>query len=113
MTRPRVSFIAWSSVAGRSREISQALHGEDFCVYPFKLRRRWLVPVRYALSTVCTIAYLLARRPRSVVATNPPVFPGLLAMASGRLARAPVVLDSHPAAFGRKGSAAGRGLLPV
>jgi hypothetical protein len=34
-------------------------------------------------------------------------------MAYGWLAGAPVVLDSHPAAFGRKGSASGRGLLPV
>jgi glycosyltransferase involved in cell wall biosynthesis len=60
-----------------------------------------------------TVGYLLIKRPRSVVVTNPPVFPGLLAMVYGWFWRAPVVLDSHPAAFGRKGSAAGRGLLPV
>jgi glycosyltransferase involved in cell wall biosynthesis len=34
-------------------------------------------------------------------------------MAYGRIFRAPVVLDSHPASFGRKGSAAGKRLLPV
>lgn len=44
-------------------------------MYPFRLFRHWLVPVRYVLSAVCTVGYLLVRRPRSVVATNPPVFP--------------------------------------
>lgn len=113
MSRPPVSFIAWSSVSGRSREISEALRGDSFCVYPGGTGRRWPAPLRYVVSTALTVGYLLRRRPRAVIATNPPVFPGLVAMAYGKIFRAPVVLDSHPASFGRKDSAAGKRLLPL
>lgn len=98
--RPRVSFIAWSGVAERSREIAAALGGESRCFYDFGSADRRLTPLRYAVSAIRTVLYLLARRPRAVIASNPPVFPGLIAYAYGLLSGAPVVLDSHPAAFG-------------
>lgn len=47
--------------------------------------------------------YVLRRRPRSIVVTNPPVVAGLVALACGRLIGSPVVLDSHPGAFGAQG----------
>jgi glycosyltransferase involved in cell wall biosynthesis len=98
--RPSVAFIAWSSVSGRSLEIARALGGEARCFFDFGIVRRRLVPLRYAASAVRTIAYLLLRRPRAVIATNPPVFPALIAYAYGRLTAAPIVLDSHPTSFG-------------
>jgi glycosyltransferase involved in cell wall biosynthesis len=98
--RPPVSFIAWSSVSGRSSEIAKALGGEAKCFYDFGFVSRPLVPVRYAASAVRTLLYLLRRRPRAVIATNPPVFPSLIAFLYGRLTGAPIVLDSHPVAFG-------------
>lgn len=100
MTRPPVSFIAWSSVAGRSEEIAQALGGEAKCFYSFGFVTARLVPVRYAASALQTILYLLIRRPRAVIASNPPIFPGLIAYLYSLLSGAPVVLDSHPSAFG-------------
>jgi hypothetical protein len=54
------------------------------------------------------MGYLARRRPRAVIVTNPPIFPALLAVTYGRIARAPIVLDSHPAAFGRNGSRVGK-----
>lgn len=98
--RPVVSFIAWSSVSGRSQEIAAALGGEARCFFDFGFVDRRLIPLRYAASLVRTVLYLLVRRPRAVIATNPPIFPALVAWAYGRLARAPVLLDSHPTSFG-------------
>jgi len=111
-SRPAVSFLAWSSVDGRSRDVAAALGGEARCFYSLKIVRAPLVPVRYAVDTLRTAAYLAVRRPRSVIVTNPPVFPVVLAMAYGRLTRAPVALDSHPAAFGLNGSRVGKLFKP-
>jgi glycosyltransferase involved in cell wall biosynthesis len=81
-------------------EISAALGGEARCFYDFGFVRPALIPLRYLASALRTALYLAWRRPRAVIASNPPIFPGLIALLYGRLARAPVVLDSHPAAFG-------------
>jgi hypothetical protein len=48
-----------------------------------------------------------------VIATNPPVFPALLAYVYCRAAGVPVLLDSHPSSFGHKGNRIARLLLPV
>jgi glycosyltransferase involved in cell wall biosynthesis len=97
--RPPVSFIAWSQDDGRTIEIAAALGGEARCFYDLSIVRRPLVPIRYALSAARTIAYLIRRRPAAVIVTNPPIFPALIALAYGRLANAPLLLDSHPSAF--------------
>jgi glycosyltransferase involved in cell wall biosynthesis len=101
--RPPVSFIAWAEDDGRAIEIAAALGGEARIFYDLSIHRRELVPLRYAISATRTIAYLLWRRPRSLIATNPPIFPALIGLAYARLLRVPMVLDSHPAAFGRRG----------
>jgi glycosyltransferase involved in cell wall biosynthesis len=100
---PRVSFLAWGPVAGRSAEIAAALGGESRCFYDGGIVRTWLVPARWAVSAARTVSYLARRRPRAVIATNPPVFPGLIAYAYGKLVGAPVVLDSHQDAFDPRG----------
>jgi hypothetical protein len=98
--RPPVSFIAWSSVAGRSLEMAAALDGEARCFYDFGFVRGPLIPLRYAASALRTASYLLRRRPRAVIVSNPPVFPAVIAWLYCRIASAPLVLDSHPSAFG-------------
>jgi glycosyltransferase involved in cell wall biosynthesis len=110
---PHVSFIAWTPVEGRSREIAALLGGEAKCFYTFGTSRRWVAPIRYVVDAFRTVRYLSSRRPHSVIATNPPAFPGLIAMGYGRLTAAPILLDSHPAAFGQKESLSGRLLLPL
>jgi hypothetical protein len=57
------------------------------------------MPARYLLSAARTVRYLIARRPRAVIATNPPVVPGLIAWVYGKLTGARVLLDSHPSSF--------------
>lgn len=112
--RPAVSFITWQRHAGRAVEFADALGGRAVHVHQTRLsgsRARSLV--RYAVSAVATAAHLLARRPGAVVVTNPPVVPGVVAVAYGALTRSPVVLDSHPASFGAKDNAVARRLLPV
>lgn len=111
--RPSVAFVAWSPVSGRSAEIASALAGESRCFYDLGITFRPFIPLRYAISALRTTAYFARRRPRAVIATNPPVWPGLIALAYGSIARVPVVLDSHPGSFGLKGDRYSALLLPV
>lgn len=98
--RPPVAFISWGNVPERSTEIAEALGGEARSYYMRRFTGPLLTPVRYASGAVRTVMYLLVKRPRAVVVTNPSVFPGLISYLYGRIAGAPVVLDSHPTAFG-------------
>jgi hypothetical protein len=97
--RSAVSFIAWSSVSGRSEEIAEALGGDSRCFYDFGIVDSRFIPIRYLASAVRTVLFLLWRRPRAVIASNPPIFPGAIAYLYGRLTGARVVLDSHPLSF--------------
>jgi hypothetical protein len=98
--RAAVSFVSWSEDDGRAIEIAAAMGGEARVFYDLGIVWRPLIPLRYAISAVRTATYLLRRRPRAVIATNPPIFPALIALAYGCVASAPVALDSHPSAFG-------------
>lgn len=80
--------------------MASALGGEARCFYDFGFVRKSLIPLRYAASAVRTALYLLRRRPRAVIVSNPPVFPAAIAWLYCRLASAPLILDSHPSAFG-------------
>jgi hypothetical protein len=113
VTRPRVSFIAWSPVAGRSEEIARALGGEARCFYGPGRFGKLSVLGRYARSAVDTVRYLRSRRPRAVIVTNPPLIPGLVAWAYARASGARVALDSHPGGFGLQGDRVSRVLQPL
>jgi glycosyltransferase involved in cell wall biosynthesis len=108
-----VAFIAWSSVSGRSHEIATALGGEARCFNDLKIVNKRLIPARYAISSIRTVAYLVRRRPHAIIVTNPPVFPGVIATLYGSLTGANVVLDSHPSAYGLNGSQVAVKLLPL
>jgi glycosyltransferase involved in cell wall biosynthesis len=99
-TRPRVSFIAWAEDSGRAHEIARALGGEACTFYVLRIVWKPLVPLRYLLNAICTCTYLLSRRPRAIIVTNPPIFPGLIAALYCIATKAPLLLDSHPSAFG-------------
>jgi hypothetical protein len=92
-------MIAWTFLDGRSTEIATALGGEARSYFDLSILSRRLMPARYLLSALRTAGHLALTRPRSVIATNPPVLPGLIAWVYGRLSRAGVVLDSHPSSF--------------
>lgn len=99
-TAPRVTFLAWAEDAGRAHEVARALGGEACTVYRLRIVWKPLVPLRYLLNTISTGRYLLSRRPRAVIVTNPPIFPGLIAFLYCTMTKAPLLLDSHPSAFG-------------
>jgi hypothetical protein len=98
-THPPVAMIAWSVISERSDDIARALGGEARCFYDLAVVNRRLVPLRYLLSGVRTLLFLARRRPKAVIATNPPIAPGLIAFLYGRVFGAPLVLDSHPSSF--------------
>jgi glycosyltransferase involved in cell wall biosynthesis len=100
LSRPTVTFLAWAEDAGRAHEIAQALGGEACALYRLRIVWKPLVPLRYLLNAISTCRYLLIRRPSAVIVTNPPIYPGLIALLYCTVARAPLLLDSHPSAFG-------------
>ena len=101
--RRPISFVSWGAVAGRSQEIAAAIGGEAKCFFAPGAARRPPVLVRYGLAAIGTVAYLLRRRPKVVVVTNPPIFASLIAYGCARVIGASVVLDSHPGGFGVQG----------
>jgi glycosyltransferase involved in cell wall biosynthesis len=100
--RPRVAFLAWTDRTPRADEIAASVGGVAQRFDGYGLRGRATAPLRYVLNGLGTIAWLALRRPRAVATQNPPVFVGLIAWLYGLVARVPVLLDSHPASFGRK-----------
>jgi hypothetical protein len=113
-SRPgQLVYLSWGAVAGRSAEIAAALGGEAYCCFPPSAGWRPHASVRYVVSTVRTVVMLARRRPQALVVTNPPVFPGVIALLYGRLTGAPVVLDDHPGSFGAQGDQLAARLLPV
>jgi hypothetical protein len=108
-----VSFIAWSPVGGRSEEIATALRGEARCFYRRGRFGKVSVVARYVWSALATVRYLRQRRPSAVIATNPPIFPALLAWAYTRATAGRLALDSHPGGFGLQGDRVSRLLQPI
>lgn len=108
----RWSYLAWGAVGGRSNEIAAALGGEAVSLYAPGPNRRPHAAWRYLHCSLATVWHL-RKRPAFVIVTNPPVLAGLVAYACGRLAGFPVVLDSHPGAFGAQGDELSRRLAPL
>ena len=111
--QPALGFLAWTPAPGRAQEIAAALGGVAFCSYPAAFRRRRFLALRYAVSTFTTVLFLARRRPRAVIVTNPPIWPAILTYVYARLTNRPMMLDSHPSAFGAKASRMGRLTRPL
>lgn len=112
-SRPPVVHVTWQRHAGRAEEVAHALGGRPLHVFFPALTRRPLVPLRYVLSIVSTAVRLVRLRPRAVIVTNPPVFPGLVVAAYCAATRRPFLLDNHTGAFGVKGNLVSKRLLGV
>jgi glycosyltransferase involved in cell wall biosynthesis len=108
-----MSFIAWVPEASRAGSISQALGGEWRTFYDLRVHREALVPLRYLMSAARTLFYLVRRRPRAVIVQTPPVPAAALVLLWARLARVPVVLDTHPASFALDGRRIDRMMTPL
>jgi glycosyltransferase involved in cell wall biosynthesis len=103
--RPPLLFVSWGAIAGRSAEIAASLDGQARTYFAPGPHRRPPVLLRYLLASMLTGATLIARRPRVVVVTNPPVPAALVTWFWARLVGAALVLDSHPGGFGAQGDA--------
>lgn len=101
--RPDISFIAWVREDSRSRSLADGLGGEARTFFDLRIHRRWLVPLRYLISAVRTLIYLLTRRPRAVAIQSPPQPAAALVAGWATLTRTPLVLDTHPANFEAEG----------
>lgn len=97
-----LGLIAWTRNPGRLMDI-----GRVFAVHPKiiafpRLTSRWSAPLRYALSVVLTIDWLLRVRPRVIIVCCPPPFASTLVAIYARLSQAEFILDAHPGAFGHR-----------
>ena len=101
--RPDITFIAWVREDSRSRSLAEGLGGEARTFFDLSIHRRALVPLRYLISAVRTLLYLTTRRPRAAAIQSPPQPAAALVALWARLARAPLVLDTHPANFETEG----------
>lgn len=111
--RPPVAFIAWSSRGERGREIAATLGGESRAYAWPAAGGPAGAAARYVVSAARTLTYCARRRPGALIVTSPPVFAPLAAYAYSRATKTPLVLDSHPAAFGAKDDLRWRLLLPL
>lgn len=100
--RGRPAAIAWGAHTARSEELAEAVGGDVRRFGNLGLTGPASAPLRWAANAVRTSWFLARRRPGAVIVQNPPIFLALLAAMYAR-GRRPLVLDSHPAAFGRKG----------
>jgi glycosyltransferase involved in cell wall biosynthesis len=108
-----VAFIAWSQRTDRADEIAAALGGVARRFTVDALHGAATAPLRYLLNAVRTLVWLGRSRPGALIVQNPPSPAGYVAFAYARAARIPIVLDSHPSSFGRKGSRRWALLVPL
>ncbi|MBV9604678.1 MAG: hypothetical protein JO027_06215 [Solirubrobacterales bacterium] len=107
-----MAFIAWVPEGSRAGSISRALGGEGRVFYDMRIQNKAFVPLRYVVSALRTIAYLVRRRPRAVIVQAPPVPAAALVLAWARTAGARVVIDTHPASFGLESARIDRVMRP-
>jgi hypothetical protein len=111
--RPNATFITWAREDSRARSISRELGGESRRFYDLRIQREQLVPIRYLLSAVRTLLYLVWRRPRAVIVQTPPVPAAAIVCAWAKLTGVSVIIDSHPASFALDGRRVDRLVRPL
>lgn len=100
-------------MAERSAEVASACGGHARCIYLPALAARPLVPLRYAISAVLTVAHLARCRPAAVIVTNPPLVAAFVVRLCARACGSAFLLDTHPAGFGAQGDGVSARLQPA
>lgn len=100
--REPLGILAWTRNSGRLNDIGRAFGVQPRTIGFSRLSSRWSAPLRYGLSTVLTIRWLIATRPRAVLVSCPPPFAALIVAAYARMTGARFLLDAHPGAFGHR-----------
>src|SRR5690242_13496939 len=96
-----VAVLAWSEQTSRAEELARAVGGRAQRFSVPRLRGPATAPLRYVINAYQTVRWLALHRPGSVIVQNPPIVLPVLAWVYGAFFGARVVLDSHPASFGR------------
>jgi glycosyltransferase involved in cell wall biosynthesis len=102
-----VVVLAWTKISERQMDLAHQLSGEAKIVFPDRVTSS--TTVRYLLSAVQTIIFLRRRSYRVLIVTAPPIETALICAAFRRRGK-PLILDSHPGAFGLMGDARSRKL---
>lgn len=99
--------LAWTKISERQVDLAYQLSGEAKIVFPDRATKNTMV--RYLLSAVQTIIFLRRGSYRVLIVTAPPIETALICAAFRRRGT-PLILDSHPGAFGLMGDARSRKL---
>jgi glycosyltransferase involved in cell wall biosynthesis len=102
-----VVVLAWTKILGRQVDLAYQLSGEAKIVFPDRVTDNKIV--RYLLSAVQTIVFLRRGSYRVLIVTAPPIETALICATFRRRGK-PLILDSHPGAFGLMGDAHSRKL---
>jgi glycosyltransferase involved in cell wall biosynthesis len=102
-----VVVLAWTKISGRQVDLAYQLSGEAKIVFPDRVTNNTIV--RFLLSAVQTIIFLRRGSYRVLIVTAPPIETALICAAFRRRGK-PLILDSHPGAFGLMGDARSRKL---
>lgn len=99
--------LAWTKISERQVDLAYQLSGEAKIVFPDRVTNNTIV--RFLLSAVQTIIFLRRGSYRVLIVTAPPIETALICAAFRRRGK-PLILDSHPGAFGLMGDARSRKL---
>jgi glycosyltransferase involved in cell wall biosynthesis len=100
-----VVVLAWTKISGRQVDLAYQFSGEAKIVFPDRVTNNKIV--RYLLSAVQTIIFLRRGSYRVLIVTAPPIETALICAVFRRIGK-PLILDSHPGAFGLMGNARSR-----
>lgn len=105
--------LAWTTQTARADEIAAAVGGTGRRFTGRLPARPATAPLRYLINAVETVLWLARHRPGAVIVQNPPIVLPVIAYLWCAATRTPLVLDSHPVSFGRKGSRLWALFLPI
>jgi hypothetical protein len=93
---PALGFVSWTPHP-RAADLASALGAELYV--PARWARRLPAPLRYAVQGAATFVWVLRRRLRNVLFTNPPCVAGLPLLLAARVRPLAIWCDSHSGAF--------------
>jgi hypothetical protein len=108
-----VACVAWTNQTDRAVDLAVSVDGVSRQFTGRLPQRPWTAPARYLVNTVETLLWLLRVRPNALVVQNPPIVAPLVCWLYARIARIPLVLDSHPRSFGAKQSRVWKLFVPL
>jgi len=100
-------FIVWADHSRRAESLTAELDAQLRFLYEFRLKGRWLTPLRYIVQSWKTWHLLEQERPEVVLVQSPPIFAPLVVSLWCELrgktrpagSRVSYVIDCHPSTF--------------